>query len=55
MNFLAAKAREGSLIEQESAELENYRHVGRLLEVLKSKARLSLKSNARPLARQPRL
>ena len=44
MNVLAAKAREGSLTDNESAELENYRHVGRLLEVLKSKARLSLKT-----------
>jgi hypothetical protein len=46
MNMLAEKAREGSLTEQEATELENYRHVGRLLEVLKSKARLSLKTRA---------
>jgi hypothetical protein len=44
MNVLADKARAGTLSETEGAELENYRHVGRLLEVLKSKARLSLKT-----------
>jgi hypothetical protein len=44
MNLLAEKSRDGALSEAEAAELENYRHVGRLLEVLKSKARLSLKT-----------
>jgi uncharacterized protein YnzC (UPF0291/DUF896 family) len=43
MNALAAKAREGSLTPGEETELENYRHAGRLLELLQSKARLSLK------------
>lgn len=43
MNNLAAKAREGVLSPDEEAELENYREVGRLLELLQSKARLSLK------------
>lgn len=43
MNVLAEKAREDVLAVDEEAELENYRHVGRLLEILKSKARLSLK------------
>jgi hypothetical protein len=43
------KATAGDLSEEEAAELENYRHIGRLLEVLKSKARLSLK-NVRPAA-----
>jgi hypothetical protein len=43
MNALAAKAREGCLSSGEEAELENYRHAGRLLELLQSKARLSLK------------
>jgi hypothetical protein len=42
MNELAERARGGSLVLEEEAELENYRHVGRLLEILKSKARLSL-------------
>jgi hypothetical protein len=44
MNALAEKARLGSLEPEETIELENYRHVGRFLEVLKSKARLSLKT-----------
>jgi hypothetical protein len=43
MNALAAKARQGALSAAEEAELENYRDVGRLLELLQSKARLSLK------------
>ena len=43
MNALAAKAREGALSAGELAELENYRRAGRLLELLQSKARLSLK------------
>ena len=40
---LADLARDGSLSESEEAELESYRHVGRLLELMKSKARISLK------------
>ena len=43
MDALAAKARAGSPTAAEAAELENYRHAGRLLELLQSKARLSLK------------
>ncbi len=43
MNSRAAKARRGALSAAEEAELENYREVGRLLELLQSKARLSLK------------
>ena len=43
MNALAAKARQEALSAAEAAELENYRDVGRLLELLQSKARLSLK------------
>ncbi len=39
---LAAKAREGLLTENDLAELNDFREVGRLLELLKSKARLSL-------------
>ena len=46
MNSLAEKARDGALSANEAAELEHYRHVGRLLEVLKSKARLSLRTRA---------
>jgi uncharacterized protein YnzC (UPF0291/DUF896 family) len=44
MNLLAQKAGKGDLSPDESIELDNYRHVGRLIEVLKSKARLSLKT-----------
>jgi hypothetical protein len=43
VNELAAKAREGSLTAEERAILDGYEHVGFLLELLKSKARLSLK------------
>jgi hypothetical protein len=43
MNLLASKAREGSLSGMEEAELESYRNAGRLLELLQSKARVSLK------------
>jgi uncharacterized protein YnzC (UPF0291/DUF896 family) len=43
VNQLAEKAREGRLTIVEESELENYRRVGRLLELLKSKARQSLK------------
>ena len=43
MNGLAAKAREGTLTAVEAAQLESYRGAGRLLELLQSKARLSLK------------
>ena len=39
---LAARSREGVLTAAEETELESYRHVGRLLELMKSKARLSL-------------
>ena len=43
MNSLASKARRGTLTASEEAQLDNYRGVGRLLELLQSKARLSLK------------
>jgi hypothetical protein len=39
MTQLAEKAQAGSLSADEQSELENYRHVGRLLEVMKSRAR----------------
>jgi len=42
---LAAKARDGSLTVAEEIEIENYRRAGRLLELLKSKARASLRRN----------
>ena len=48
---LAGKAREGSLTEAERVELDSYRHVGRLLELMKAKARVSLReSTAHPKA-----
>ena len=43
MNSLAAKARQGELTAEEEAELDSYREAGRILELLQSKARLSLK------------
>lgn len=46
---LVDAARDGSLTRGDSEALECYRHVGRLIELLKSKARISLK-NARPNA-----
>ena len=42
MNELAERARAGVLSPAEEQELENYRHVGHLLTLLRSKARLSL-------------
>jgi hypothetical protein len=45
MNALAAKSRRGDLSTEEQTQLDNYRDVGRLLELLQSKARLSLKKN----------
>ena len=46
MNGLAARARAGSLSEEEERELENYRQAGRVLELLHSKARISLRGPA---------
>ena len=43
MNELAAKAQQGALTEEDSDELESYRHVGHLLALMQSKARRSLK------------
>ena len=48
INGLAAKARQGTLSAAEEAQLENYRDAGRLLELLQSKARLSLKRSNAP-------
>ena len=41
---LSAKAKNGALTGQESIELETYMNVGRALEFIKFKARLSLKA-----------
>ena len=43
MDALAAKARSGSLNADEEVEIENYRQVATLVEMVKSKARLFLK------------
>lgn len=43
MNELAAKARDGSLGTDEQLEIESYRQACRLLDLMKAKARLSLK------------
>lgn len=49
LSRLAKSAQDGSLTPTDDAALDAYRKVGRLLELLKSKARVSLK-NARPSA-----
>jgi hypothetical protein len=41
---LSAKANEGKLSQAESEELDRYLNVGRALEFIKAKARLSLKA-----------
>lgn len=43
VNELATKAREGTLSESERSELDDYERVTALLEIMQSKARLSLK------------
>lgn len=43
MHALAVKSQDGSLTPQEQIELDSYRRVGRLLDMMHSKARLSLK------------
>lgn len=47
MILLLERAKKGDLSPEECAELENYRHVGRLLELMKSRARRSLKSTGK--------
>ena len=44
MTLLLDKAKEGDLSAEEAEALENYRHVGRLLELMKSRARRSLQT-----------
>jgi len=44
MTRLLEKAKLGELSSEESDALENYRHIGRLLELMKSKARQSLQT-----------
>jgi len=42
MNDLAAKAREGILTQEEEAEIANFMQLGWFIDLIKSKARLSL-------------
>lgn len=44
MNDLAAKARAGTLSEQENQDLDNFLLVGHMLDLMHSKARMSLRS-----------
>ncbi len=46
MHELATRAQTGTLTGAEEAELESYRRVGRLLDMMRSKARRSLKDTA---------
>lgn len=43
MDELAQQAQAGALSDKETVELESYRHVGHLLALMQSKARISLK------------
>jgi hypothetical protein len=45
VNELAEKARQGKLSKREDDELETFIHVGHLVGIMQSKARLSLKIN----------
>lgn len=46
LNELAAKARQGSLSEDEESQLHGYLFVGAMVDLMHSKARLSLKRSA---------
>ena len=46
MNLLAAKAREGVLREEEESQLQAYLFVGTVVDLMHSKARLSLNRHA---------
>jgi len=50
MNELAAKSREGPLSADEQLEIESYRQACRLLDLMKVKARLSLKKTGETAA-----
>ncbi len=47
MVALLERAKAGELAPEETGELKNYEHVGRLLELMKSRARRSLKSTGK--------
>jgi hypothetical protein len=44
MNLLAARSRDGEISPEEEAELDSYIHVGNLLAIMQSKARLHLRT-----------
>jgi len=44
MTLLLEKAKTGEISSEETEALENYRHIGRLLELMKSRARQSLQT-----------
>jgi hypothetical protein len=52
MNLLAERAREGRLSADEEAELDSYLHVGNLLAILQSRARVFLKAYPATPSRQ---
>ena len=45
MTVLLERAKAGDITNKESETLEHYRHIGKLLELLKSRARRSLESS----------
>ena len=45
MTALLEKAKAGDLTNEESEALEHYRHIGKLLELMKSRARRSLQTS----------
>ena len=45
MTGLLEKAKAGDLTKEESEALEHYRHIGKLLELMKSRARRSLQTS----------
>lgn len=45
MTSLLEKAKAGTLTNEESEALEHYRHIGKLLELMKSRARRSLQTS----------
>ena len=45
MNELSAKTSQGELSREEDAELENYLHLGNLIDMMHSKARRALKQS----------
>jgi hypothetical protein len=52
MNLLAARARDGDISSEEETELDSYLHVGNLLTIMQSKARVYLKTHDGPSSPQ---